>query len=60
MPVLLPLHLTAGLAAGCCVFGHSAGGLAATLAEQRQPGTFSAMYLYEPVTFSQGGQIPGM
>ena len=57
---MLPFSLTAGLAAGSCVFGHSAGGLAATLAEQRRPGTFSAMYLYEPVTFSQGRQIPNM
>lgn len=46
--------------AGCYVFGHSAGGLAAVLAEQRQPGTFRAMYLYEPVAFSQGRDIPGM
>ena len=46
--------------AGCYVFGHSAGGLAAVLAEQRQPGTFKAMYLYEPVCFSQGRDIPGM
>ncbi len=46
--------------AGCYVFGHSAGGLAAVLAEQRQPGTFGALYLYEPVTLSQGLDIPGM
>ena len=46
--------------AGCHIFGHSAGGLAAVLAEERQPGTFQAMYLYEPVVFSQGQDFPGM
>lgn len=31
--------------------GHSKGGAALLLAEQRRPGTFSALYLYEPVVF---------
>jgi len=30
-------------------FGHSAGGAALALAEARRPGTFAALYLYEPV-----------
>lgn len=37
--------------AECYVFGHSGGGLAAVIAEQQRPGTFKAMYLYEPVVF---------
>jgi pimeloyl-ACP methyl ester carboxylesterase len=32
-------------------FGHSKGGAALLLAEQRAPGTFDALYLYEPVVF---------
>jgi len=32
-------------------FGHSKGGAALLLAEQRRPGTFRALYLYEPVVF---------
>ncbi len=31
--------------------GHSKGGAALLLAEQRRPGTFRALYLYEPVVF---------
>ena len=34
---------------GCRVLGHSLGASVALLAESRQPGTFAAMYLYEPV-----------
>ena len=30
-------------------FGHSCGGAALLLAEQRRPGTFAALYLFEPV-----------
>lgn len=40
--------------AGCLAFGHSGGGLAAALAEARCPGTFAAMYLYEPVLLKGG------
>ncbi len=32
-------------------FGHSCGGAALLLAEQARPGTFRALYLYEPVVF---------
>lgn len=34
---------------GCCVFGHSSGGLTATLVQLRWPGSFSSMMLYEAV-----------
>ena len=33
--------------------GHSKGGAALLLAEQRRPGTFRAMFLYEPVVFPE-------
>lgn len=33
------------------VFGHSLGGVVALAAEVRQPGTFEAMYLFEPVIY---------
>ncbi len=34
-------------------FGHSQGGSALLLAEQARPGTFSALYLYEPVAWPE-------
>ncbi|KAG1657162.1 hypothetical protein FOA52_012277 [Chlamydomonas sp. UWO 241] len=34
---------------GCYVFGHSLGGAIALLLEARRPGTFAAVYAYEPV-----------
>ncbi len=37
--------------------GHSKGGAALLLAEQRRPGTFRALWLYEPVVFPAGAQI---
>jgi pimeloyl-ACP methyl ester carboxylesterase len=35
-------------------FGHSLGGASLTLAEQRRPGTFRALYLFEPVLIPAG------
>ena len=37
--------------AGTRAVGHSMGGAALLLAEQRRPGTFAALYVYEPVVF---------
>jgi len=34
---------------GTAAFGHSCGGASLLLAEQRRPGTFSGLYLFEPV-----------
>jgi pimeloyl-ACP methyl ester carboxylesterase len=34
-----------------CGFGHSCGGAALLLAEESRPGTFSALYCYEPIVF---------
>ena len=34
---------------GACGFGHSSGGTAVLMAEQARPGTFAALYCYEPV-----------
>ena len=39
--------------------GHSMGGAALVLAEARRPGTFRALYLYEPVIFPPGVATPG-
>jgi pimeloyl-ACP methyl ester carboxylesterase len=42
------------------IVGHSCGAAAAFLAEQRRPGTFAAMYCFEPaVAFRQGIDVPG-
>lgn len=45
------LGLPAGEVLG---IGHSMGGAALLLAEQRRPGTFAGLWLYEPVTFPPG------
>jgi len=37
-------------------FGHSCGGAALLLAEQARPGTFDALYCYEPVVYP--GEVP--
>lgn len=40
--------------------GHSKGGAALLLAEQRRPGTFSALYCFEPIVFPpRSGPPPG-
>ena len=57
---LLVLHLLGLIppyCTGCLAFGHSGGGLAAAIAEARRPGTFAALYLYEPVIFRDGSDL---
>ncbi|MHB8288928.1 MAG: alpha/beta fold hydrolase [Acidimicrobiales bacterium] len=39
-------------------FGHSAGGAALLLAEERRPGTFNGLFCYEPVVFAMPSQLP--
>jgi pimeloyl-ACP methyl ester carboxylesterase len=39
---------------GSVAFGHSKGGAALLLAEQRRPGTFAGLYCYEPVMMPDG------
>lgn len=39
-------------------FGHSLGGTALLLAEAREPGTFAALYCYEPILFDQNDRRP--
>jgi pimeloyl-ACP methyl ester carboxylesterase len=48
LAVVDALDLPAG---GLAAVGHSKGGATLLLAEQRRPGTFRALYLYEPVVF---------
>lgn len=43
--------------AGCYAFAHSGGAQVAIRAEARHPGTFAAIYAYEPVYMSSGGGI---
>lgn len=39
-------------------FGHSMGGAAILLAEQRRPGTFAGLYCYEPIVFPVAERTP--
>jgi pimeloyl-ACP methyl ester carboxylesterase len=40
-------------------FGHSMGGACLLMAEQRRPGSFAALYCFEPIVFpTPGAQIP--
>ncbi len=39
--------------------GHSGGGAGLLLAEQTRPGTFRALYLFEPIVFPPTGPFPG-
>jgi pimeloyl-ACP methyl ester carboxylesterase len=39
--------------------GHSGGGAGLLLAEQARPGTFRALYLFEPIVFPPEGPFPG-
>ena len=41
--------LNASVYTGCCAFAHSGGAQVAIRAEAQQPGTFAAIYAYEPV-----------
>lgn len=41
------------------LFGHSMGGAVGLLAECRQPGTFSAAYVYEPAIVAEGFSLQG-
>jgi pimeloyl-ACP methyl ester carboxylesterase len=45
------LHMQCVTVHAVRVFAHSLGGVAALAAEIRQPGTFRAMYLFEPVIY---------
>lgn len=51
-----------GHAAGLCAVGHSMGGAALLMAEQRRPGTFAALWLYEPIVPPprEGGDTDGV
>ena len=43
---------------GCVAAGHSKGGASLLLAEERRPGTFAALWCFEPIVFPGGGPGP--
>ena len=43
---------------GLVAAGHSKGGAALLMAEQRRPGTFAGLYVYEPVVFPPELVVP--
>lgn len=49
------LELCATDSAGCYAFGHSGGAQVAIRREAQHPGTFAAIYAYEPVYLPSGG-----
>jgi len=44
---------------GLLAVGHSKGGAALLLAEERRPGTFGGLYCYEPVVMPSDATVPG-
>lgn len=42
---------------GCVAAGHSKGGAALLLAEERRPGTFAALWCFEPIVFPTTGAL---
>jgi pimeloyl-ACP methyl ester carboxylesterase len=48
-----------GMGDGLLAVGHSMGGAALLLAEERRPGTFRGLYVYEPVVFPRTHVAPG-
>jgi pimeloyl-ACP methyl ester carboxylesterase len=54
LAVVDALHVT-----GIGGVGHSMGGAALVMAEQRRPGTFSALWIYEPILVPPTGLPPG-
>jgi len=54
------LRAAHGRASPVVAFGHSGGGLAAIAAEQAHPGTWAALYLWEPVVLGAGAPADGL
>ncbi|MEJ7585123.1 MAG: alpha/beta fold hydrolase, partial [Acidimicrobiales bacterium] len=58
LAVLDALSPGATAAKGTVGVGHSKGGAALLLAEARRPGTFAALWVYEPVVFPEAATAP--
>ena len=54
------LQAAHGRASPVVAFGHSGGGLAAIAAEHAHPGTWAALYLWEPVVLGAGAPADGL